>query len=703
MICMVENGTKSDRCRFCNSSFSEDILNKITDNRDDVYCENCGDIIKQIQDKYNFNPAEITENESKADVSDSPGKPQKELKPHPDVLNYPIGRVFYDTDFPLTFKSNLILVFSRLTCFHALYLEREGQIQLGESEIPENALNDLYMSTRHVQDMRIQPEFLNNLHDISKDEFERNLKQLQGKIQSNRHYLEDFHVYSRWLIREVYLLISDGLKKENLSKFDRIIRDDLISVDIITKEFLNRKERETETYSSLELINDLRQEIRQFSEELAQIFPNRLYTDTRNQFSHIALSKYWGEQSLFIQRTFLYHAKNDPNGRSKDEYLSGLDSKLEERLGAKALGCVRIIRRYENYEINAFQFVDLLEKELGRVSGEIKLNNEEMSLILGCPNTFIRDILSRIKNLNHKYYKPNYKFPREHLSNFKDTLLTIFGSKAKKCLETIQMYEDLNPDLNDYPRQQYNVKNPELFHHIGESIEASYWFGLLSADGSLSKISSDRRITLELSKKDADVVKRFAKAVGLPLERVKYRPRIRRYKGEIKKFDMVYIKFGCKPMTNQLEELGFSSSKAERKYIPDYVEQAYREAKTISKQTNLDWWLTDPGKVALAFLLGFFDGDGSYQGGRIARIFSSNKGFLEQVKEFFEIKNEVLTVVPSGELAWAFDRQHVSKGFYSLGLGPRLYDMMMNSYEDSMQRKRHDDKGKPLNFLGNLT
>jgi len=226
---------------------------------------------------------------------------------------------------------------------------------------------------------------------------------------------------------------------------------------------------------------------------------------------------------------------------------------------------------------------------------------------------------------------------------------------------------------------------------------------LLSADGSLSKISSDRRITLELTKKDADVVKRFAKAVGLPLERVKYRPRIRRYNGEFKKFDMVYIRFGCKPMTNQLEELGFSSSKAERKSIPDYVEQAYREAKTISKQTNLDWWLTDPGKVALAFLLGFFDGDGSYLGGRKTRIFSSNKGFLEQVKELFEIKNEVLTVVPSGELAWAFDRQHVSKGFYSLGLGPRLYDMMMNSYEDSMQRKRYDDKGKSLNFRGNLT
>ena len=63
MICMVENGTKSERCRFCNSSFSEDILNKIKNDRNDVYCESCGDIIKRIQDKYNFNSTEITENE----------------------------------------------------------------------------------------------------------------------------------------------------------------------------------------------------------------------------------------------------------------------------------------------------------------------------------------------------------------------------------------------------------------------------------------------------------------------------------------------------------------------------------------------------------------------------------------------------------------------------------------------------------------
>ncbi|NVM17901.1 MAG: hypothetical protein HWN80_09300 [Candidatus Lokiarchaeota archaeon] len=222
---MVEDSPRPHRCRFCNSTFSEDILNRINNDKDDVYCENCGDIIKRVREEYSSNPSEITQIEP--NIVDVFVKPQINSKAHPDALNYPIGRIFYDADFPLAFKSNFIIVFSRLICFHALFLERKGQIELGESEIPENALNDLYMSTRNIQDMQIQPEFLNNLHDISMDEFERNLKQMQAKIQSNKQYLEDFHVYTRWLIREVYILVSEEVDIENLPSFERTIYMDL--------------------------------------------------------------------------------------------------------------------------------------------------------------------------------------------------------------------------------------------------------------------------------------------------------------------------------------------------------------------------------------------------------------------------------------------------------------------------------------------
>ena len=103
---MVENGSKFQRCRFCNSSFSLEILSKIENDKEDVYCENCGDLIYGVHTNYNFNPPVIAENESKlkTNIKERPVKHRKKLKPNPDALHYPIGRVFYDTHFPLTFK-----------------------------------------------------------------------------------------------------------------------------------------------------------------------------------------------------------------------------------------------------------------------------------------------------------------------------------------------------------------------------------------------------------------------------------------------------------------------------------------------------------------------------------------------------------------------------------------------------------------------
>jgi hypothetical protein len=229
---MIEDDINSHRCRFCKSSFSDEILKKIEDDRNDVYCENCGDLIKRVQNKYNFNPTDTIEKISYTNSKDTPTKPQKELESNPDVLHYPIGRIFYDKEFPLTFKSNFIIVFSRLTYFHAIHLESKGQIELGALEVPENTINALFMSIRHIQDKRIKSEFLNNLHEISKEEFERNLKQLQAKIQSRRQYREVFIVYSRWLINRVLTIISEKKEINKLSKFERTIIKDLESFEL---------------------------------------------------------------------------------------------------------------------------------------------------------------------------------------------------------------------------------------------------------------------------------------------------------------------------------------------------------------------------------------------------------------------------------------------------------------------------------------
>ena len=63
---MVEDDINSHQCRFCYSLFSDDIIKKIEDDKGDVYCENCGDLLKRMQNKY-FTPTdtEIIESEAK--------------------------------------------------------------------------------------------------------------------------------------------------------------------------------------------------------------------------------------------------------------------------------------------------------------------------------------------------------------------------------------------------------------------------------------------------------------------------------------------------------------------------------------------------------------------------------------------------------------------------------------------------------------
>ncbi len=452
------------------------------------------------------------------------------------------------------------------------------------------------------------------------------------------------------------------------------------------------------SYNIRDLIEDLRSEIQQFSEELAQIFPNRLLKERGNKYSHSHLSQLWEMSDSYVRSGVIASAKQNSEFIICEKALLQLQEKLEEKLSVKAQGCFQIIRRYQSKEINTLQFVDMLEKELGRVSGEIKVTNEELSLILAGTHQFIQSILSRMTQLTHRRYNPHYKFSKEVLSEFRASLFEMFGYRARNCFDNLRRYEHLNPDLKEYSKQQYTIKNPHYFLNIEKKRDASYWFGFLRADG--SRGGAPYTIAIELAEKDIKTLEGFAKKIGFPLDRIETRAQYRLYKGKLKEYKSARIKFVCRLMAQDIDNLGFQSSKADQKFVPDYIVQALKEAKRISKQTNIDWWLTLPGKVALAFLLGFYDGDGTYRGGRSARIYASSKQFLEHIKELFDIKNKVFTAMEPGEETWVLDRKCVSKGFYSLALGPKLYDMMINSYKYSMKRKRPLNPTESLNFIG---
>lgn len=443
---------------------------------------------------------------------------------------------------------------------------------------------------------------------------------------------------------------------------------------------------------ALQLVEDLRKELQRFSEELAQMFPDRVkrYTDRD-------LSRLWrGSNFQYISRIrskITNHLQKDykPDFRfsDKESNLRLLEEILNERLGSRASSCLAIIKLYEDRDsgITTLQFIDMIENELGRISGEVILTDQELSFILAGYSTFIRDILDTITNRDsQRWYNPDYKFTQERLDDFKQIFEEILYNRAEKCLELVKKYEESNSDIKYFHPKDYSIEKPNFFDQI-DSVEKAYWYGFLCADGHLSLVRS--RIQFELSLKDKDFIVAFMKEIGLNLERIEERRQFMTYRGEVKSYQSARIRFSSDSIKAGLIDLGFDKFKSGEIGIPDFVKALIAEARQESSSTGLDWSLTKSGKIALAWLLGFYDGDGTYISGRNAKIYSSNKRLLDEIKSLLGIENLVRVSYDVSEDDFIELRQiRGTKNIYGLTLGPSTFDSMIQSYDKSMARKR---------------
>ncbi len=448
-----------------------------------------------------------------------------------------------------------------------------------------------------------------------------------------------------------------------------------------------------EQYSTLDFILDLREELRMHSEKLAQFLPERV-----SRYSDYWLSNLWGYSNKYVY-TLKNEIKSKPNKKINDTSIEKLEVNLKEKLGEKAFVCTSIIKSYKAGELTPLQFLDDLRQELGRITSKIPVTLEELGLILVDSTRYIAGVWDKLKYPPRKNFNPNYMFTIERLEQFKENIKARFGVNANKCLKLIDKYKKANLNLKEYKNQQFTIKNPRIFQKLDDT-EKLYWFGFLCADGWLIKETNRKyyRIGIELSKKDIDRIKRFTEFVGLPLDRIKYRIKYTKTKsGKITANEMVCAMFGCKLMYFDLEKKGLrdatSHTDPKIKKVPsiiyNLIDKAKEEAlqgqyelnerESINLIKSKQWYYTKSGKLALAWLLGFFDGDGHYGGGRSASIASSSKTFLESVKRVFLSKNSV----------------RIYEKSKALTLGPDLFDAMMWSYNKSMPRKR------PLSKQGN--
>jgi len=146
-------------------------------------------------------------------------------------------------------------------------------------------------------------------------------------------------------------------------------------------------------------------------------------------------------------------------------------------------------------------------------------------------------------------------------------------------------------------------------------------------------------------------------------------------------YHMCTLRFECKSMVEDLYNHDNTSSKSLIKGIPFPIKKAIQKAKVESSKLSI--WETNSGKIALAWLYGYYDGDGIIN---TTGIVCGSKEMLEEIKDYFNIYYNV-----NGE-----------DGDYYLSVGANLMNKMQALYHKGLDRKRRTfDERNDRHFIFN--
>lgn len=312
----------------------------------------------------------------------------------------------------------------------------------------------------------------------------------------------------------------------------------------------------------------------------------------------------------------------------------------------------------------------------------------KMSSLLGLSITYLKDqrkskyakkiiaadILERMRLSLKRYIEKTIKiYP--YLS---DLLL-----KAQR--DIITLIDEYEIKLKPKPSSHYKMydNHPNFvkdFFHVIDTKEKAYWLGFMFADGYIAiehTTSGDYyRMGLELSEKDRILIERFCITTGLNLKYIQKRVRLHSYTN--KKYHFCSIRWGDQDFAKDLINHGLGYEFDNRKG---------KRVKTMKLPKFLKY------ELLLAFILGFYDGDGSLglkKGKRRDSIFpiikSSKKDFLCEIKEYFNIASEIKYQIED-KYDFKQDKIFTSK-MYRLYLSMDLFKKMLINYKYSLERKR---------------
>ena len=176
------------------------------------FCEYCGSKLEKI----NFENSDDIEG-TKSEIENS--------------IEYPVEMIARDPDFQIGFIDNLTLVLSRMIYFNIRYLEKTLGKKFDNIELDLQLLNLLSGALMPILQNDIEEVFLNKLYQITPTDFYSNLAILHTKVKSFIIFRQRFIVYIRWLVKQVFILVSESWNKGIIDKFEAIIFRDLNSYD----------------------------------------------------------------------------------------------------------------------------------------------------------------------------------------------------------------------------------------------------------------------------------------------------------------------------------------------------------------------------------------------------------------------------------------------------------------------------------------
>ncbi|MFX1572864.1 MAG: hypothetical protein ACFFB0_08945 [Promethearchaeota archaeon] len=274
-----------------------------------------------------------------------------------------------------------------------------------------------------------------------------------------------------------------------------------------------------------------------------------------------------------------------------------------------------------------------------------KLTDEQLSIVLGQTRFHIKKKRDQIKQ------NPNYIISIETLKEYKSQIDKNLCRVPKEITELFNKYVKINnPKKSIYGIYRWHSCLKINYFEDIDTKEKAYWLGWLFAEAWLSKHGNNIRFGVELHKDDEkDLLDKFAKVIGFNLEHKELE--IRR-EGELT--DYVRIRFVNDEFANNLIKHGFIVGN--------------------QKSRNIELPKLASRELYLAFILGYYDGDGKV-GSTV--ITSGSIKFIQQVKSYFGIIHKI----------WQTNSEWEGVGF-NIYLGMALMREMLTNYKNSLIRKR---------------